>query len=316
MTKINLPLLSQNDARWQPLTLGYNPPNQGWTIGNYGCLITCLSMYLTGIGKPTNPDQLNTNLCNNGGYQTNTGNLYWSVFETLYGVKTYYESPKYTGPLTAFAYAKLDELLAAGYPVLTEIDYNPSQEGEQMHYVYILEKIGEKQYKANDPWSGTYIDMNVYGSMDLSVYKFRAYDKKPPANTEPDCEYFKNAFLSLCDILKIPYNRETAEREARKFVAYEDEMRAKDELLKQKDAQVGQVQAEAKQLREQLTAVQESNKSLTDQAEKLKNELTEEQLTMQKMDLRIAELEKIQPVEAYSGIQLIVMGIKKVFRIG
>lgn len=316
MTKLSLPLLSQNDARWKNITLGYNPPNKGWTIGNYGCLITCLTMYLNALGKPETPETVNKTLCENGGYQTGTGLLFWSVFERLYGVKTFYLSPKYSGPLTAFAYAKLDELLAAGYPVLTEVDFNPSQEGEQMHYVYILEKIGEKRYKANDPWSGTYIDMNVYGSMDLSVYQFRAYDPKPPENSQPDCDYFQKAFFAVCDILKIPYNRETAEREVRKLVAYEDDLRAKEELLKQKDTQVIQVQAEAKDLREQLTKVQAVNGQLTEQAKALQEKLTKEQIAMQRMDERISELEKIQPVESYSGIQLIIMGIKKILNIG
>jgi hypothetical protein len=270
-------------------------------------------MYLTAIGKPETPDTINEELKAAGGFVAGSGELIWGVFNSTYGVKESYISPRYTGPLTSFAYAKINELLDAKMPVLAEIDFNPSQQGEQMHFVEIIAYDENKNYYANDPWSGTQINMNVYGSMDLSVYQFRAYNI--PVNTDPtpDYKYFAEAFFSLCDILHIPHNRDTAEREITKFVGYEDQLRKNEELLKQKDAQVTQVQTEAKQLREQLTTVQASNKELTDQATKLKDQLTEEQLTMQRMDARIAELEKIQPVQAYSGIQLVVMGIKKMF---
>lgn len=304
MKKLTLPLLSQQDTRWKEITLGYNPPNKGWTIGNYGCLITCLCMYLQKIGKPETPDTLNKKLQENGGYQTGTGLLFWNVFANLYGLKEFYVSPKYTGPLTQFAYDKINDLLNQNLPILAEIDFNPSQEGQQMHYVYIVEYKDGKIYYANDPWSGTNINMDVYGSMDLSVYKFRAYDK--PVSSEPvqDDAYFAAGFFELCDIMRIPHNRETAKRELQKLVTYEDEIRKKDGVIEDQKSQLASVKTEATQLREQVNQVSESNTKLTEANTNLKNELETEKQKIVQLNERIDALETSAiPIESKGLIE-------------
>ena len=321
MTKLNLPLISQNDPKWKDILLGYNtkPP---YTIGNYGCLITSLCMYLTAIGKPETPETINSKLKDAGGFKSGSGEMIWSVFNKTFGVTEQYISPRYSGPLTSQAYAKINELLDAKMPVLAEIDFNPSQQGEQMHFVEIIGYDDQKNYYANDPWSGTQINMNVYGSMDLSVYQFRAYKTPVPADATPDEHYFADAFRSLCNIMRIPVNKETAEREVNKFIGYEDQLRQQDELLKQKDAQVIAVKTEAGTLREQVKQLTETNKQLTETNVQMKQDLAKhdeeiitEQHKISEIEARIAELEKIQPIEAYSGVELIGIGIKKLFHI-
>jgi hypothetical protein len=273
-------------------------------------------MYLQAIGKSETPDTLNKNLQDHEGFQAGTGLLIWSVFASLYGLKQFYLSPRYDGPLTPFAYAKIRELLDNKMPVLTEIDFNPSQQGEQMHYIQIIGYDDAGNYYANDPWSGTQINVNVYGSMDTSVYQFRTYDKPVQGSTEVDVTLRANAFDDIANMLNEPHNPDIVKGEVKKLMGLED-------IVRQKDAEITSIQEQATQLRTEVTDLKTRNEEFSKENTELKAKVatSEQQITSdaQKIDeliVKVDQLTSIQPIESYSGWALIGRGLQKVLRLG
>lgn len=166
-------LYSQRDSRWSGIYLGDNTALP-YTIGNYGCLITCLSSY---IDKA--PNETNALLRDNKAFQ-NGGLFIWSK-STLLGLNQTYVSPRYDGPVTDQGIAKLKDILDQGYPALCEVDFNPNTSGEEMHFVLILRHDGDSFY-AMDPWVGQIVNLSVYGGIKRAVIQFRSYDKKLDLN--------------------------------------------------------------------------------------------------------------------------------------
>ena len=162
-------LFSQRDERWASIILGNNKLPQ-YNIGNYGCLITSLGMYIN--NQPNNVNQV---LKDNGGFQKNDGNFTGDA--TSLGLKQTYISAKYPNAVPLQAIAKMKDLLDNRYPLLCEIDFNPATNGEEMHFVLVIGYEGDQFFIA-DPWTGTVVSLDVYGGASRAVIQFRAYDKK------------------------------------------------------------------------------------------------------------------------------------------
>ena len=74
----NYPLYKQCDSAWRDEQLGTSTN----TICSAGCLMSSMSMALSGIGKNYNPSTLNKWLTNNGGYVS--GDLFvWASVNSL-----------------------------------------------------------------------------------------------------------------------------------------------------------------------------------------------------------------------------------------
>jgi hypothetical protein len=173
-------LYSQRDPRWSSIFLGDNTA-MPYTIGNYGCLITCLSSYID-----KEPTQVNELLKNNKAFVSG-GLFVWSKSVVL-GLNQTYVSPRYEGLMIDQGLARMTELLDQGYPLLCEVDFNPNTSGEEMHFVLIVRYEGDSFY-AMDPWVGQIINLSVYGGIKRAAIQFRAYDKKlkttPPVTSTP-----------------------------------------------------------------------------------------------------------------------------------
>lgn len=179
--KLKVPaVFSQRDQQWAGILLGYNT-SPTYTIGGYGCLITCFGMYIN-----MRPDEVNQLLKDNQGFVDGTGYFIWSK-STVMGLKLFYSSPTYSSAVTNAGLAKMKELLDAGHPLVCEIDFNEQTDSEEMHYVFI-NGYDETTFYAIDPWTGTQIDMNVYGGTARAVIKFRAYDKLLPKGDGVDLQ--------------------------------------------------------------------------------------------------------------------------------
>ena len=180
-------LQGQRDSRWASKLLGYNT-NLPYTIGNYGCLITCFSMYLTAIGKAETPDTVNEKIKalkdgngNPNGF-TGGGNLVWASPERIWGIKCIYQSPYYDGPLTAQGKAKMKALLDENRSLICHVDFDPNDPDDDMHWVLVTDYKDDDFY-CNDPWTGQHINVDAYGgSPERAVIEFRAYD--PIVTTE------------------------------------------------------------------------------------------------------------------------------------
>lgn len=194
MKKLKTPLKqSQRDGRWANVLLGYNT-SQPYTIGNYGCLITCFANY---IGKT--PTEVNKILKANQGF-VNGGLFVWSK-STALGLKEVYCSPRYEDAVSTQGLNKMRQLIDEGRPLITEIDFNPATTQKEMHFILIIGYDNNDVFYALDPWTGEVINLDVYGGVKRAVYQFRAYDKILPFDTGED--YFLGIDLNNKESIKV-----------------------------------------------------------------------------------------------------------------
>ncbi len=141
-----LQAFSQQDPRWKNVPLGLNPQV---TIGKMGCLLTDLAMVVNGFGFDETPLTLNQKLValgENGGFR---GELVIpaALQRILPGMifRDFMECRSQAAPME-----RIDAALAAGWPVIVELDYDP-QPGLQNHWV-VLTGRQAGDYLLQDPW--------------------------------------------------------------------------------------------------------------------------------------------------------------------
>ncbi len=125
-------LLSQHDPRWNNQILGYNTPNSIYTIGGFGCLITCLAMI-----AGTDPLTLNNQLKNIGGYQAFGGFYIWGKINQLYNINE--SQVQKTSDIE-----RVKNEIRAGKICILQVDYNPRTVAWDMHFVIAHKLNGEK----------------------------------------------------------------------------------------------------------------------------------------------------------------------------
>ena len=135
---------SQQDPKWKARLLGADTES---TIGGYGCLLTSLSMVCSAYGIEVPPDQLNDKMRAAGGFQ---GAFLMPAYmgQAVPGMRqtNYIECQNQPAPL-----AEIDAYLAAGKPVIVEVDYSPNA-GLQNHWIVLTAKQGD-DYTLLDPWT-------------------------------------------------------------------------------------------------------------------------------------------------------------------
>jgi peptidase C39-like protein len=138
----NLVRYSQQDPQWRDNPIGGGPD----TIGYIGCALTCVSMYISGWGFSETPASLNKKLNAHGGFSGEA--IVWSAVTGIYPqVKSAGLTVCTDGDAPL---AQIDAALAAGNPVIAEVDYKP-EPGLQTHWVLLTAKKGD-DYVIQDPW--------------------------------------------------------------------------------------------------------------------------------------------------------------------
>lgn len=138
----NLVRYSQQDPQWKNDKIGGGPDS----IGYIGCALTCLSMYVSGWGFTETPGTLNKKLTARGGFIDEA--IVWGSVTGLY---PQIKSAGLTLCMNSDApLSQIDASLAAGNPVIVEVDYSPAS-GLQTHWVLLLGKQGS-DYLMQDPW--------------------------------------------------------------------------------------------------------------------------------------------------------------------
>jgi hypothetical protein len=134
--------LYQNDDTWKTTPLG----NSSETIGGWGCLLTSVTMMLNGIGYNETPLTVNEKMKKAGGFQ---GAFFIpSMLPYVWGNCAYKDmQPCETTPAPI---ADIDAAIAAGKPVILQVDWN-KQAGIQTHFVLVKEKKGS-DYSIYDPY--------------------------------------------------------------------------------------------------------------------------------------------------------------------
>jgi len=134
---------SQMDPNWKNEKLGFDNES---TIGSYGCLLTCMAMVASAYGREINPHELNNKMKAAGGFQgplVIPAQLPKVVPEVAF--KDFERCHDHPAPL-----GQIDAYLAAGKPVIVEVDYSP-KDGLQNHWVVLYDKKNS-DYLLRDPY--------------------------------------------------------------------------------------------------------------------------------------------------------------------
>lgn len=179
---------SQNDPRWKTQKLG----NGQKTLGEFGCLLSCMSMMLTGFGEKYDPLTLNNALLNRpGGQGFDASNVYFLAPAYLIGHIKFYDNwmPKQSTGATHAKYDpnllnRIDQEVAAGQAVILQVDTDttdPYTFGSEQHWVFVLAKQGN-DYLVLDPTDGRPVSL-------LARYGY-------PGRNQPSEEALKEAIKS------------------------------------------------------------------------------------------------------------------------
>ncbi len=155
---------SQNDPAWKDRILGQGPK----TLGQFGCMLSCFAMMLTGYGEDTDPWRLNQRclqLTQNG---FNGSNLFFVA--PAYA----YDHIKYLGnfkplPETGATYAehdpnliqRIDSTLTQGQAVVIQVDFSPAtayNPNAEQHWVLVVARRGD-DYLVIDPLDGPRVSL-------------------------------------------------------------------------------------------------------------------------------------------------------------
>ena len=134
--------LYQNDEKWKNVKLGKSSE----TIGSWGCLLTSVTMILNGIGYNETPETVNEKMKNAGGFQ---GALFMPSFLPYIWPNCAYRDMQ-PCESSVRPIAQIDAAVAAGKPVILQVDWN-KQQGTQTHFVLVKEKKGN-DYVIYDPY--------------------------------------------------------------------------------------------------------------------------------------------------------------------
>lgn len=176
--KINLPkLYSQQDPTWRGRTLG-----SALTIGNAGCLLTCIAMVVSYFGHEETPATLDDKLDNNGGY---SGNLFvWGAVPKLYS-DIFYKGLVATP--TELTLAQMDFIkgqIDKKMPVLLQIDNIPQTSVLDEHWILAVDYDGD-DFIIVDPWDGATKRITSWGVKPQTlIYAYACYEGKPVASEE------------------------------------------------------------------------------------------------------------------------------------
>lgn len=299
---MNLPIYGQRDSRWSNILLGFNtsPP---YTIGNYGCLISCFAMYLKALGRDETPATVNEKVKAVNGFVSG-GNLVWSAIEQVYGIKCMYQSPYYDGPLTVQGKAKMKALLDEKHPLITHVDFDPNDPDDDMHWILVTGYSGDIFY-CNDPWTGTNVPVDVYGgSIERAVIEFRAYDpvitgetattdtcqvELDKARIARDSHWNELMFLFSGIGCTGDYSHKVAEERLKTISNFEDQIRADEKAIKA-------AQSQAEELRLKLDEQRGLNTTLQQKFEEYVKDnnmkITEFQGEIQKLTVNNTDLVK------------------------
>jgi hypothetical protein len=136
-------VIYQNEGPWKDTMLGNSNDT---TIARWGCLLVSATIVLNAIGYDETPLTVNEKMKKAGGFQ---GAFFIpSVLPYIWGNCVYRDmQPAETTPAPI---AQIDAAVAAGKPVILQVDWN-KQQGIQTHFVVVKEKKGD-DYVLYDPY--------------------------------------------------------------------------------------------------------------------------------------------------------------------
>jgi len=262
MKKLNISTIySQRDGRWSANLLGFNTDPQ-YSIGNYGCLLTCLAMYCTATSRTETPPSLNEKIKNVNGFVS--GGLYdWTSLTRVYSdVAQDFTSAYFSDAVPDSALDKMRSLIDAGKPLLVEIDFNPATVVEDMHFVLVYGYDDNNVFYIVDPWTGTKTTLDVYGDVKRVVYSFRCYSSTVQAE--------KPQLLVDSDIYEHLVNGATVRKDVASYLELSDPDNTQFVEIQRV---IAGLKSRATDLQTQLTKAQTDATNNSEQVSRLKEQL-------------------------------------------
>ncbi len=176
---------SQQDPRWKNEKLGKG----AYTIGNSGCLVTCVAMACQKFGYGETPATVNAKFEAVGGFSGSLISL-WKTSSAIPGVNCMNNLPCYD-PIPA-PVETINQYLADGKAVIALVDYEPETPVLDNHWV-VLEQAMDDDYIIFDPWplaenGGPVSLMNRYGKgkrhVREAIYDVFVFGSESPAMPE------------------------------------------------------------------------------------------------------------------------------------
>ena len=298
--------MGQRDSRWASKLLGFNTLSK-YTIGNYGCLITALSMYLTAIGKPETPDTFNEKVKAlkdaNGkpnGF-VNGGDLVWSAPERIWGVKCVYQSPYYEGLVTSQGTAKMKALIDEGRPLVCHGDFDPNDPDDDQHWVLITDYSGDNFF-CNDPWTGQHVNVDVYGgSVQRAVIEWRAYEPKVSVEgsvmVQVESKVFENLVRKstlydwIIQTLGITDSETVVKDTINQTIGYEDTIAKLEAEKRNVSQQAKDLQTQLETTKKELQETESHNAVLTKEVQKNQEMIDILTIKVDSLSVKLHELE-------------------------
>ena len=308
--KLKTRVQSQRDSRWGSIMLGWNTALP-YNIYNYGCLITSLANYID-----KQPDEVNVLIKNgdkwtvNSGFTQGSGNFIWPK-SPLVGLSETYLSPRCQAvPFYATEIAKLREFIKSGKPALCEVDFNPADDPEQMHFVLAV-GYTDTEIIVVDPWEGQY-ETWTDGAFQRNTYQYRVYDKVLPQDdgivTIPvDSKTFENlvrkstAYDHVLSKLNVQDSETIVQAELDKLISYEDVVGIKDKLLGEANDKIILLEAKIAELTKNNEDLVISQADLTKKTAEQTKTIEGQGLEIQSLSTSIEELKKQITTPVYKG---------------
>ena len=280
-------LQSQRDARWGSILLGFNTDSR-YTLYSYGCLITSLANYID-----KQPDEVNTLLKNNAGFTTGSGYFIWSKCSIL-GLKEQYISTRCQAvSLYKTEVDKLIGYLGLGYPALCEVDFNPSTDSEEMHYVLAV-GYNDGEIMVVDPWEGQ-LETWTFEAFQRNTYQYRVYDKKLVEDGSGG-----TVAVDTTTFEKLVANSTTRDQIRDKFncsdnnsiiLAEADKLMGLEQTVSNKDKEIETQKAQIVDLETKLLALQNTNAKLQLDNDVIQTTVTNQTKLITSQDASIVDLQ-------------------------
>lgn len=163
--EFNINPYSQNDGKWKHHKLGFGPR----TFGEFGCLLTCFTMMLSGFQEYMTPLELNNRLLKMpAGRGFDGSDVYFAAPQNMFSHVRYlgnYMPRANTGAKFAQVdpnlIGRIDRALDNGQGVIFQVDTDPNSPynfGVEQHWVFALARQGN-DYLVLDPFVGEPISL-------------------------------------------------------------------------------------------------------------------------------------------------------------
>ena len=163
---------SQRDPQWANDILGQDTGHEK-TIGNWGCLLVVYNMlakYYEFSGLT--PGNYNTHMALSGGFSRQY--LISGAFQKAHPGIVDYQG--FMSRNDSAMLPKINDYINAGKPVPVRVDFNPSTDVWEQHWVLLLEHRPGDDYLIADPWTGQKILLSAaYGIPGTDVLEALFY---------------------------------------------------------------------------------------------------------------------------------------------